>query len=77
MKGEFVDEPRRAVEQADHLVGELLAELHGSFSRQRHSLDHGLGTDETTTEDLRIALGRYRDFFDRLLPCGGLATRFG
>jgi hypothetical protein len=67
VKGEFVDEPRRAVGQADHLVGELLDELHETFSRQRRSLDHGLDTDETTTEDLRVALGRYRDFFDRLL----------
>ena len=67
VKGEFVDEPRRAVGLADHLVGELLDELHESFSRQRHSLDHGLDTDQTSTEDLRIALGRYRDFFDRLL----------
>ena len=67
VKGEFVDEPRRAVGLADQLVGELLEELQESFSRQRHSLDHGLDTDQTSTEDLRIALGRYRDFFDRLL----------
>jgi hypothetical protein len=67
VKGEFVDEPRRAVAQADELVGELLEELHESFGRQRHSLDHGLDNDETSTEDLRMALGRYRDFFNRLL----------
>ena len=67
VKGEFVDEPRRAVDLADKLVGELLEELQELFSRQRRSLDHGLDHDQTSTEDLRVALGRYRDFFDRLL----------
>lgn len=67
VKGTFVDEPRRAVRAADELVGELLEELEELFRKQRQSLEHGLDADETSTEDLRLALRRYRSFFDRLL----------
>ena len=67
LKSEFVDEPRRAVRGANELVGEVLDELEELFRRQRADLEHGLDSEETTTEDLRQALGRYRTFFDRLL----------
>lgn len=67
VKGAFVDEPRQAVAQADALVGELLDELERLFRDQRRDLEHGLDTEETSTEDLRLALRRYRSFFDRLL----------
>jgi len=67
VKGMFVDEPREAVAQADALVGELLDELERLFRDQRRSIEQGLDTDETSTEDLRVALRRYRSFFDRLL----------
>ncbi len=67
VKGTFVDEPRQAVAQADELVGELLGELEGLFREQRRSIEAGLDADETSTEDLRQALRRYRSFFDRLL----------
>ncbi len=67
VKGSFVDEPRDAVRQADALVGELLDELDRLFREQRRDLEHGLDNDETTTEDLRLALRRYRSFFDRLI----------
>lgn len=67
VKGTFVDEPRQAVRAADELVGELLEELEKLFRKQRQNLEHGLDADETTTEDLRLALRRYRSFFDRLL----------
>jgi hypothetical protein len=67
VKGTFVDEPREAVAQADALVGELLDELETLFHEQRRSIEHGLDTDETSTEDLRLALRRYRSFFERLL----------
>jgi hypothetical protein len=64
----FVDEPRRAVEQADALVADLMQRLADSFSQERKSLeaqwDRG---DDVSTEDLRVALRRYRSFFDRLL----------
>jgi hypothetical protein len=67
VKGTFVDEPREAVAQADALVGELLDELEALFREQRRSIEQGLDNDETSTEELRLALRRYRSFFDRLL----------
>ena len=67
LKGEFVDEPRRAVRGANELVGEVLDELEGLFKRQREELERGLDSDQTSTEDLRQALSRYGSFFDRLL----------
>jgi hypothetical protein len=67
VKGSFVDEPREAVAQADALVGELLDELETLFHEQRRSIEQGLDADETSTEDLRLALRRYRSFFERLL----------
>jgi hypothetical protein len=64
----FVDEPRSAVQEADALVADLMQRLADSFSRERQALegqwDRG---DEVSTEDLRVALRRYRAFFDRLL----------
>jgi hypothetical protein len=64
----FVDEPRQAVEEADALVADLMTRLAQSFSEERKGLegqwDRG---DDVSTEDLRIALQRYRSFFDRLL----------
>jgi hypothetical protein len=67
LKSEFVDEPGRAVRGANELVGEVLDELEELFRRQRADLEHGLDSEQTSTEDLRQALGRYRSFFDRLL----------
>jgi len=67
LKSEFVDDPRGAVRGANQLVGEVLDELEELFRNQRADLEHGLDSDQTTTEDLRQALGRYRSFFDRLL----------
>ncbi len=64
----FVDEPRRAVEDADNLVASLMKKLAESFANERAGLekqwDRG---DNVSTEDLRVALQRYRSFFDRLL----------
>jgi hypothetical protein len=68
IQGSFVDEPRRAVEEADTLVAELMQRLADSFTQEREGLegqwDRG---DEVSTEVLRVALQRYRSFFDRLL----------
>jgi hypothetical protein len=64
----FVDEPRTAVQEADALVAQVVARLAEVFSEERTALekqwDRG---DNISTEDLRIALKRYRAFFDRLL----------
>ena len=67
LKGGFVDEPRQAVAEADQLVRELLDELQEVFRTQRQGLEQGLDADQTSTEDLRVALRRYRSLFDRLL----------
>jgi|HubBroStandDraft_1064217.scaffolds.fasta_scaffold136302_1 hypothetical protein len=64
----FVDEPRRAVEQADNLVAETMQRLAETFAKEREDLEHrwDRGSD-VSTEDLRLALRRYRTFFARLL----------
>jgi hypothetical protein len=64
----FVDEPRRAVEQADELVARLMQQLAQSFSDQRTGLERQWEqSDKISTEELRVALRRYRSFFERLL----------
>jgi len=67
VQGDFIDEPRKAVTDADTLVGEVLDQLGETFRTQRAALEQQWADDESTTEDLRIALRRYRTFFDRLL----------
>jgi len=64
----FVDKPREAVEQADGLVAEVMKRLTDVFAEERTNLEHQWGQGkEATTEDLRLALRRYRSFFERLL----------
>jgi hypothetical protein len=64
----FVDEPRRAVEQADSLVAEVMQHLAQLFADERNNLESQWGRgDDVSTEDLRVALQRYRSFFARLL----------
>src|SRR6478672_12012079 len=64
----FVDEPRDSVAQADTLVADLMQQLAASFSEERERLEKQWDSgDDVSTEDLRIALTRYRSFFDRLL----------
>lgn len=64
----FVDEPRRAVEQADSLVADVMKRLAEGFAAERTNLERQWDRgDNVTTEDLRVALQRYRSFFDRLL----------
>lgn len=64
----FVDEPRRAVEQADALVSELMTRLTETFTNERRNLEgQWEKADKVSTEDLRIAMQRYRSFFERLL----------
>jgi hypothetical protein len=64
----FVDEPRRAVQDADALVARAMKRLAEVFASERSQLesqwDRG---DDVSTEDLRVALQRYRSFFGRLL----------
>ena len=64
----FVDQPKAAVEQADALVVEMLKRLTDGFGNERSKLEsQWTRGQEVSTEDLRIALKRYRSFFERLL----------
>jgi hypothetical protein len=64
----FVDEPRESVQNADGLVSDLVDELTRSFSEARSRLEEQWARgEEASTEDLRLALKRYREFFQRLL----------
>ncbi len=64
----FVDEPRKAVEEADSLVAQVIKRLSEVFAEERTNLERQWDRgDQISTEDLRIALRKYRSFFDRLL----------
>ena len=64
----FVDHPRQVVEQADELVADLMQRLSAQFGEERSRLEGQWDRDEdVSTEDLRVALTRYRSFFERLL----------
>ena len=64
----FVDEPRKAVEEADALVAQVIRRLTEVFADERTSLEHQWDRGEqVSTEDLRQALRKYRSFFERLL----------
>jgi hypothetical protein len=64
----FVDEPRHAVEQADNLVATTMKRLAEMFSAERSKLESQWDRGgDVSTEDLRLALQRYRSFFQRLL----------
>src|SRR3981081_1010770 len=59
----FVDEPRRAVEEADRLVASAMKRLAEVFAEERANLERQWDQGENvSTEDLRVALQRYRSF---------------
>jgi hypothetical protein len=65
---EFVDSPQQAVQDADALVAELMQHLATTFAHERDTLEQQwVRGEDVTTEDLRVALTRYRSFFERLL----------
>jgi hypothetical protein len=65
---DFVDEPRRAVQEADSLVADTMKRLIDNFSGERKKLEAvWIRGDDVATEDLRVSLQRYRSFFNRLL----------
>ena len=64
----FVDDPRDCVQKADGPVADVVDRLTSGFAQARSGLEEQWSRGEqVSTEDLRIALQRYRDFFDRLL----------
>jgi hypothetical protein len=68
IQASFVDDPRGATQQADNLVATVIKDLAQVFAQERETLE-GQWTrgEDVSTEDLRVALTRYRSFFDRLL----------
>ncbi|WP_200302195.1 hypothetical protein [Streptomyces adelaidensis] len=71
--GGFVDEPRTAVEEADHVLEDAAARFTDAVTQRRRTLratwqttadDRATSTD---TEQLRLALRDYRELTERLL----------
>jgi hypothetical protein len=68
VQASFVDEPRQAVQRADELVAFAIKQVAENFARERSTLESQWDRDgEVSTEDLRVALTKYRSFFHRLL----------
>jgi hypothetical protein len=64
----FVDDPKDCVQQADVLVSDLVEQLTAGFAQARSRLEEQWSRGkEASTEDLRMALMHYREFFERLL----------
>ena len=68
LQSKFVDNPRESVREADELVASVLKSVTMSFHNRRSSLEKEWNSGgNVSTEDMRLALKRYRSFFDRLL----------
>jgi hypothetical protein len=64
----FVDDPKQAVRSGDELVAQIMTNLANTFAEERHRVETQLDdSGESSTENLRVALRRYRSFFERLL----------
>jgi hypothetical protein len=64
----FVDDPRDCVQKVDGLVSDVVDRLETGFADARSRLEQQWARgEEASTEDLRLALKRYREFFQRLL----------
>lgn len=65
---EFVDDPREAVHRADTLVADVMQQLASNFADHKKELEGQWNRgEEADTERLRMALRKYRSFFNRLL----------
>ncbi|WP_255506444.1 hypothetical protein [Mycolicibacterium sp. 018/SC-01/001] len=68
VQASFVDDPKDCVQKADSLVADLVEQLTTGFGQARSRLEEQWSRGEqASTEDLRVALKRYRSFFERLL----------
>lgn len=68
IQSSFVDEPQQAVQDADNLVRLAIKQIEAGFSTERGELEKQWSRGEkVSTEDLRVCLQHYRQFFDRLL----------
>jgi hypothetical protein len=68
IQSKFVDDPGDSVKQADDLVADIIKNVTMTFAERRISLEKQWKSGENiSTEDMRVALKRYRAFFERLL----------
>ena len=68
IQSKFVDDPSASVKQADDLVSDVIKSVTMNFSNRRIALEKQWnGEENTSTEEMRMAIKRYRSFFDRLL----------
>jgi hypothetical protein len=68
VQARFVDDPRGTVKDADALVNDVMQRLTQTFTDERSSLEsQWTEGKDASTEDLRVAMQRYRSFFARLL----------
>ncbi|MFE0509092.1 hypothetical protein [Streptomyces sp. NPDC058964] len=68
VQSKFVDDPRKAVHDADTLVADVMQTLATTFAQHKKDLEDQWGQGkQVDTEELRRALRRYRSFFNRLL----------
>src|SRR4051812_32410058 len=60
IQSSFVDEPRKAVEEADRLLITTIKQLEEAFSAERSNIQkHWSRGDEVSTEDFRQAFKNY------------------
>jgi hypothetical protein len=68
IQAEFVDDPRRAVEDADRLVADVARAFTAGVEERRRSLTSGWEQDgHGETEELRLAMRQYRALVDHIL----------
>jgi hypothetical protein len=69
IQSRFVDDPSASVKEADELVANVIKSITRSFADKRMSLENQWksGENNISTEDMRVAIKRYRSFFNRLL----------
>jgi hypothetical protein len=67
IQSRFVDDPSVSVKEADDLVADVIKNITRSFADKRISLESQWKSGDVSTEDLRVAMKRYRSFFNRLL----------
>lgn len=64
---EFLGNPRQSAEDADRLIGEMVQSLNKQLTDECSKMEQEMRQGQPSTEDLRLSLGRYQSFFDRLI----------
>jgi hypothetical protein len=68
IQNNFVDEPRRTVEEADKLIETAIHQVQDSIAAERSKVDRRWRRGEdVSTEELRMCLQSYRALFNRLV----------